>query len=143
MIGQGRLPTLIVGSYHILETLIVTSYRHGGNVYQGDVVSEIGDLYPGAEVEKVGRTTGATSGTVSGAMLQYWDNGAPTYEIAIIVPEDVVFADTGDSGACVVVQENGIYKAAGLLIGKTRQQGITLATPLRLILQTAEDYEWA
>ncbi|RPA94864.1 hypothetical protein L873DRAFT_1934942 [Choiromyces venosus 120613-1] len=117
--------------------------RCGGNIYQGDRISEIGDLYPGAKVEKIGRSTGRTRGEVNRTMLQHWDNGAATYEIAIIGPAGETFADKGDSGGCVFVNQDGTYKAAGLLIGKTQESNITFATPLRLILQTAGDYEWA
>ncbi|RPA96920.1 hypothetical protein L873DRAFT_1791356 [Choiromyces venosus 120613-1] len=117
--------------------------RYGANLYEGEHISEIGDLYPGAKVEKIGRSTGITCGEVNRAMLQHWDNGAATYEIAIIGPAGENFADRGDSGGCVLVDQDGTYKAAGLLIGKCQQSNIAFATPLRLILQMAGDYEWA
>jgi len=100
-------------------------------------------LYPGANIEKIGRSTGATSGVVNSIMLQYWQNGAPTFEIAIIGGIGEGFANRGDSGGCVLTQENGEYKASGLMIGKVLQSNIGFATPLRSILQTAGDYEWA
>ena len=78
-------------------------------------------------------------------MLQHWDQGAVTFEIAIIGHPGVTFANRGDSGGCVLVhEEDGTYKAAGLLIGKVQESNIAFATPLRLILQTAGGkYQWA
>jgi len=78
-------------------------------------------------------------------MLQHWDEGATTFEIAIIGHSGVTFANKGDSGGCVLVlEEDGTYKAAGLLIGKVQEANIAFATPLRLILQTAGgNYQWA
>jgi len=76
-------------------------------------------------------------------MLQHWDLGAATYEIAIIGHAGTTFANRGDSGACVFVHEDGKYKAAGLLIGKVQESNITFATPLRLVLETSGGYEWA
>ncbi|KAG0126989.1 hypothetical protein HOY82DRAFT_626418 [Tuber indicum] len=117
--------------------------RYGGNIYHDEAVSEVGDLYPGAIVEKVGRTTGTTFGTVNPAVLVVWDRGSPTYEIAIVGMKNDIFARVGDSGGCVFENRDETYKAAGLLIGKNREGGITYATPLRLLLQTTGDYEWA
>ncbi|PUU73730.1 hypothetical protein B9Z19DRAFT_1068742 [Tuber borchii] len=107
------------------------------------VLLDIGDLYPGAIVAKMGRSTGATCGVVNGAMLQHWENGASTHEIAIIGHSGETFANRGDSGGCVFTLEGEEYKASGMLIGKVRDANISFATPLRLILQSAGDYEWA
>jgi len=126
---------------HNTNFLKIISY--GGNFYQNVRIEEIGDLYPGAKVEKIGRSTGRTRGVVSTIMLQRWDNGTATHEIAIIGPGDENFANKGDSGGCVFVDHNGRDKAAGLLIGKIQGSNITFATPLRLILHKAGDYVWA
>ncbi|KAG0640723.1 hypothetical protein HOY80DRAFT_1135746 [Tuber brumale] len=117
--------------------------RYGGNIYHDEAVSDVGDLYPGSVVEKMGRTTGTTFGTVNPAVLVTWDHGAPTFEIAIVGMKNDIFARVGDSGGCVFENQGGTYKAAGLLMGKNREGAITYATPLRLLLQTAGDYEWA
>jgi len=106
-------------------------------------VAEIGDLYPGASVEKVGRSTGSTQGVVNRVMLQHWENGASTHEVAIIGRGDEVFANRGDSGGCVLTQEGGKYKASGMMIGKVKQSNICFATPLRLILKMSGEYQWA
>ena len=116
--------------------------RYGGNIHNRDAVSEIGDLYPSAVVAKIGRTSGGTFGTVNPASLVVWDQGSLTFEIAIIGMEGATFARGGDSGACVFEIQDGTYKAAGLLIGKNDEGVIAYATPLRSLLQTAEDYEW-
>ena len=102
-------------------------------------------------MEKIGRTTAATRGEVNCVMLQHWDKGAATHEIAIIGPPGETFASRGDSGGCVFTteewQEEGKKKrekkASGLLIGKILMDNIAFATPFHLILQMAEDYEWA
>ena len=112
-------------------------------MYDDYPVSDIGDLYPDAVVEKVGRTSGTTFGTVNPASLVIWDQGYPTFEIAIIGIEGDTFAQVGDSGGCVFENQDGTYKAAGLLIGKNYGGVITYATPLRLLLQTTGDFEWA
>jgi len=75
-------------------------------------------------------------------MLQRWDRSGITYEIAIIGTEGP-FALKGDSGGCVFVKENGINKAAGILIGKSCQDSFALATPLNIILEYEPDYQWA
>ncbi|RPB00400.1 hypothetical protein L873DRAFT_1899888 [Choiromyces venosus 120613-1] len=116
--------------------------RYGGNVYEGDTISETGDLYPGVEVEKIGRSTGTRCGHVNGVMLLHWDAGQIAHDIAII-GTGRSFADMGDSGGCVFVNVNGTYKAAGILIAKNRLHNFALATPLRMILDSAGDYEWA
>jgi hypothetical protein len=117
--------------------------RYGENIYQGDRISDVGDLYPGLSVQKIGRSTGVTCGKVNRATLIHWDNGAPTHEIAIIAPRGKPFASSGDPGGCVFGVEDGQYKAAGLLIGKAVEANIAFATPLYLILQMAGDYHWA
>ncbi|PWW72574.1 hypothetical protein C7212DRAFT_366492 [Tuber magnatum] len=117
--------------------------RYGGNIYDDRAVSDVGDLYPSALVEKVGRTTRRTMGTVNPAVLVIWDRGSPTFEVAIIGIDRNIFAGPGDSGGCVFENESGTYKAAGLLMGKNLEGNIAYATPLRLLLQTAGDYEWA
>lgn len=113
-------------------------------MYDGSVVDQSGELYPGASVEKIGRTTGIQCGTVNGIMLQRWDSDAnnATYEIAIVGAQGP-FALKGDSGACVLVKENGASKAAGIVIGKSSENSFILATPLTIILKCASDFRWA
>jgi len=96
----------------------MVKYRYGGNIYHDDSVSDIGDLYPSAVVEKVGRTSGTIFGTVNPASLVVWDQGYPTFEIAITGMEGDTFARVGDSGGCVFENQDVTYKAAGLLIGR-------------------------
>ncbi|KAG0134956.1 hypothetical protein HOY82DRAFT_634069 [Tuber indicum] len=116
--------------------------RCGGNIYEGDRIAEIGYLYPWAEVEKMGRSSGIHCGKVNPSILQRWQSEEVSYEISIIGKHEI-FAEIGDSGGCVFVNENGRYKAAAILIGKTKNTGIVVATPLAMILDQAGDYEWA
>lgn len=91
----------------------------------------------------MGRTTGTRTGYVNGYLLQQWSGSESTYEIAI-VGDGIGFADIGDSGGCVfVVDSGGIYKAAGMLIGKNHLNNFTFATPLSMILDAAGEFEWA
>ena len=110
-------------------------------MYAGERVTEIGDLFPGAEVEKIGRTTGEKYGKVHSVMIQEWDGDESTYEIAIMGTGGP-FAGVGDSGGCVFLNDNDTIKAAGILIGKNVLNDFALATPLRLILDMAGGYEW-
>ncbi|RPA94869.1 hypothetical protein L873DRAFT_1934946 [Choiromyces venosus 120613-1] len=103
--------------------------RYDANLYEGDRISEIWDLYPRAKVEKIGCSAR--------------ENGAATYEIAIIGPVGENFANRGDSGGCMFVYQDGTYKASGLLIGQCQQSNITVATPLHFILLMDGDYKWA
>ena len=75
-------------------------------------------------------------------MIQEWDENDITYEIAIM-GTGRVFAEVGDSGGCVFVNDNDTYKAAGILIGKNKLNVLVLATPLHLILDIVWEYEWA
>jgi len=123
---------------------VCVSNRYGGNTYDGVLVPETGDLYPCVEVEKIGRSTGAKHGQVNGYHLQYWTGGQESYEVAIAsTGRGMVFADVGDSGGCVFAKENGVSKAAGILIGKNNLDDLFLATPLNIILRLAPAYRWA
>ncbi|KAG0131771.1 hypothetical protein HOY82DRAFT_607524 [Tuber indicum] len=130
-----------------LDFCIFSCYpsRYGGNIFDDVRVSEIGALYPEAVVDKVGRTTGSRRGLVNGYSVQHWHSSIETHEIAVMSKErgKMVFADTGDSGGCVFVKENGQYKAAGLLIGKNLETGFALVAPLAMVLEAAPGYEWA
>jgi len=75
-------------------------------------------------------------------LVQHWDDGHIIHDIAIIGIGGP-FAVRGDSGGCVFVEENGIYYAAGILMAATRLGVIALASPLDIILDCAQSYEWA
>ncbi|KAG0634234.1 hypothetical protein HOY80DRAFT_1060832 [Tuber brumale] len=92
---------------------------YGGNTYDGELAPETGDLYPDVEVEKIARSTGAKHGRVNGYYLQHLTGGQESYEVVIAsTGRGMVFAAVGDSGGCVFAKENGVSKAAGILIGK-------------------------
>lgn len=107
------------------------------------MVEQTAELYPGAIVKKIGRTTGTRTGYVNGYLLQHWSGSESTYEIAI-VGHGIDFAEVGDSGGCVfVVDSDGMFKAAGMLIGKNFHNSFVFATPLSMILDAAGEFEWA
>jgi hypothetical protein len=74
----------------------------------------MGLLKPKLAVQKCGRTTGIRKGTVNGFFLQSWDGGVVTTEIAILGKTN--FADKGDSGSCVITDED-FPQAVGMVIG--------------------------
>ncbi|RPB00388.1 hypothetical protein L873DRAFT_811915 [Choiromyces venosus 120613-1] len=117
--------------------------RYGGNVYDGEAIEQTGVLYPGAEVEKIGRTTGAQNGYVNCFFLQRWHSSVSTHEIAIIGELGRSFAEVRDSGGCVFVKVNHGYQAAGILIGINQKNDFAIVTPLDLILASVPEYEWA
>ncbi|KAG0643234.1 hypothetical protein HOY80DRAFT_946694 [Tuber brumale] len=120
----------------------IDAARYGGNIYDGEIIEETGFLYPGAHVEKIGRSTGPQDGVVNGYFLQRWHSSQSTHEIAI-VSNGGAFAELGDAGGCVFEKSNEGNKAAGIVIGTNRRDDFTLATPLDLILTSAPQYTWA
>jgi hypothetical protein len=119
--------------------LVLTNLRVGGNVCETEIIGRVGLLGPGDKVLKVGRTTGITRGRVNGYYLQIWIGGGETQEICIIGDFGKVFADRGDSGACLLLEDehDGTRSAAGELIGKNLLRDIVFATPLPTILEHA------
>ncbi|KAG0643235.1 hypothetical protein HOY80DRAFT_1095829 [Tuber brumale] len=118
--------------------------RYGGNIYDGEIIEQRGFLYPGALVEKMGRTTEVRDRVVNGYFLQRWHSSQPTYEVAIMRKGGGGgFAEVGDSGGCLFEKTDGGNKAAGILIGKNLENNFVLATPLDLILTSAPQYTWA
>jgi hypothetical protein len=100
----------------------------------------MGLLKPKLAVQKCGRTTGIRKGTVNGFFLQSWDGGVVTTEIAILGKTN--FADKGDSGSCVITDED-FPQAVGMVIGKNRLNHFVFVTPLGSILHAAGGgYEW-
>jgi len=80
----------------------------------------------GMQVEKTGRATGYTTGTVfevAATIAVQFDLGMLTFENQLMIRSDAgVFSDGGDSGAIVVDRESG--RATGLLIGGVSQFAI-------------------
>ncbi len=77
------------------------------------------DAVDGMRVEKTGRTTGYTTGTVfdvSATVTVHYDLGDLIFEDQILIRADPgSFSDVGDSGALIVDQASG--RGTGLLIG--------------------------
>ena len=80
----------------------------------------------GMRVEKTGRATGYTTGTVfdvSATAAVQFDLGMLTFEDQVLVRGDAGdFSDGGDSGSLIVDRESG--RATGLLIGGSPQFAI-------------------
>jgi hypothetical protein len=93
-------------------------------------------LAPQAPVEKLGRTTGRTSGTVNSAIVQRWADGHPSIEIGV-VGELHPFADLGDSGSlCLTPGPPGTdLSAGGLVVGKNNFINMALVTPMWAVLE--------
>ncbi|PUU80221.1 hypothetical protein B9Z19DRAFT_1063615 [Tuber borchii] len=117
--------------------------RFAGNIYDEITITSIGALYPGVQVEKIGRTTGVTEGHVNGFLLQRWVGAKATYEIAITGDKGLPFAAVGDSGGCVLVKANNQYLAGGILIGINTGNNFAIVTPFHLILAAVPEYVWA
>src|SRR5437868_136084 len=67
--------------------------------------------------------------------LVVWGGGFATHEIAIMGNGEVNFAPRGDSGALIMLKEEGkALKAAGLLHGINKMKHLALATPLQVVL---------
>lgn len=114
-----------------------------GSAY--DTPGLAGDLAAGQQVEKVGRTTGHTTGTVIGQM-------AGPYQVAYTVPgiaqafafvdpvfviqgNNGPFSQPGDSGSLITAMMGTDRVALGLVFAGD-QQGLAYAFPLRPILTT-------
>jgi len=71
-------------------------------------------------------------------VVGWWPDNA---RIAIICSQGP-FSLKRHSGGCVLAEENGIHKAAGVLITKNRVNSFALAIPLRIILTCTQEYRW-
>lgn len=84
------------------------------------------DAALGMKVEKTGRATGYTTGTVhdvSATVTVQFDLGRLVFQDQVVVTSDGgPFCDGGDSGSLVVDQQSG--RATGLLFGGGREFGI-------------------
>lgn len=116
-----------------------------------DTPSSVADLSPGLSVEKVGRTTGHTRGTILGEIVgampvnyvaQQYGFSGPAYFEQIFVAHGVgdLFSDGGDSGSLVThVDASGKRHAVGLVFagaidGSAAGGKRSLILPLRPIL---------
>ncbi len=102
----------------------------------------IGDAFldEGAQVAKIGRTTGKTRGRVTAFELDEvyvdFDIGALRFDDQIEIEGDGPFSDGGDSGSLIVGADR---RAVGLLFAGSDQggangQGLTYANPIRAVL---------
>lgn len=134
--------------FSLADPELVSSYQ--GAAY--DTPVEVGDLVPGLTVEKVGRTTGHTTGSVISRIYgahgvnygapQYGFNGVVFFEpMYAIVGNGGVFSAPGDSGSLITsVGADGVRRAVGLVVagmndGMAIGGTVTIALPLRPILE--------
>lgn len=121
----------------------VTSYQ--GNVY--DTPADAFDILPGQTVEKVGRTTGHTKGTVVGQIFGphpvkynvagYGDHISFFDPVFVIQGENGnPFSSPGDSGSLITIEQNGTRFGVGLVFAGNPSTGLTFALPLKPILAT-------
>lgn len=133
--------------FKLLNAASVSSHQR--DVY--DTPSVTGAMAPGMTVEKVGRTTGHTAGTV---LSQVYGATSINYQVQLYnfsgpVPFDPVFAitggadmfsDTGDSGSLITaLNPAGSRIAVGIVVGsmndgKAPGGKVTLALPIEPIL---------
>ena len=121
---------------------LVTSYQ--GAVY--DTPANSYDMLAGQTVEKVGRTTGHTSGVIVGQVIgphpvRYNTAGFGEH-ISFFDPVFAIqgvggmpFSQPGDSGSLITIQQNGERFAIGLVFAGN-PNGLSFALPLRPILAT-------
>lgn len=113
-----------------------------------DTPSDVADPVGGMLVEKVGRTTGRTSGVLLGVaasplgvaynIKEYGINKTVYFEEAWIVQgaHGAMFSRPGDSGSLVVgLHPDGTRKAVGLVFAGNEARGQSFILPLRPILQ--------
>jgi hypothetical protein len=114
-------------------------FRFGGNFYDpGDEEPVAGPvlLTPQDSVQKLGRTTGETYGTVNEAVVQKWADGHLTMEIGVISKNTGGFADLGDSGSlCMAVRSEVELFAGGLVVGINHFLNASLVTPMWAVLE--------
>jgi hypothetical protein len=133
--------------FRIRDANQVTSYQ--GDSY--DTPTTAIPLAAGMVVEKVGRTTGLTKGTVQCqiagplpivyAAPNYGFNGKVYYDPAFYITGDTdIFSDNGDSGSLIVTtQTDGTRTAVGLVVGGAASGAepggkITIALPIASVL---------
>jgi hypothetical protein len=159
---HSRALTMVVGSadnvtpsdnhdaaiFRIEDEALISSFQ--GSYYDSPAL--VGDFVPGMQVEKVGRTTGHSLGSVMGQVygahaVQY---NAPLYSFSGPVSFDPVFAivgtgdifsDNGDSGSLITsIGADGQRIAVGIVVGGRADSSApggktTIALPIRPILQ--------
>ncbi|RZL04511.1 MAG: hypothetical protein EOP36_00420 [Rubrivivax sp.] len=139
---------LDAATFRIADEAKVTSFQ--GNAYDTPFLSS--SLAAGMSVEKVGRTTGHTRGTVvariHGAFpvaysaAQHNFNGSVSFTpVFAIAGTGDLFSDSGDSGSLVTtIDQNGARRAVGIVIAGTADSGaaggkLTIVLPIEPTLQ--------
>lgn len=105
-----------------------------------------GDIAPGLEVSKVGRTTGVTTGKVRAIEIvdlqAQYRSIKRGFEGVIEIEGDGVnpFSQHGDSGSLIVDQKGYAVALlfAGSKYGGTNKQGLSFAIPIRTVLDSLD-----
>jgi hypothetical protein len=133
--------------FKIIKPSLVSSYQR--DAYDTPAIA--GDLTAGAEVEKVGRTTGHTKGKVRGLLfgatpIQYhasvYGFSGPVFFQNLFAIEGLTeaFSDSGDSGSLITsIDASGNRVAVGIVVGGGTDKSapgdkLTFALPIRPIL---------
>ncbi len=91
----------------------------------------------GQKVQKYGRTTSLTKGTIdaiNATVLVNYDSGAALFSNQIIVGSRRVFIAPGDSGSLLVTSPG--RNPVGLLFAGGREGRMAIANPIDLVLDT-------
>lgn len=129
----------------IADEALVTSFQ--GVSY--DTPADSFDMLAGQTVDKVGRTTGHTRGTIIGQIIgphpvRYSTAGYGEH-ISFFDPVFAIqgnggqpFSQPGDSGSLITIEQNGQRYAVGLVFAGNPNDGLSFALPLRPILATLD-----
>jgi len=132
----------------LVQKLLGLDWTGLGRTRSGLVQCWTDGIIAGSSVIKCGRTTATTYGKVNCIYLQRWISGAETTEIAVVgLAESGVFANRGDSGSALLLEQEGSLWAAGMVMGKNRQNEFVIVTPLQAIIRdlketTGVQYSW-
>lgn len=103
----------------------------------GGAVLGVGALEIDQDVYKYGRSTGPTTGVVSGIKcdVRLEKNGTETCEFFVSASDGTPFSRGGDSGAWVV---NTAGEVVGMVLGGCDQRSISYVTPMEFLLKRIE-----
>ncbi|MBA4786560.1 MAG: hypothetical protein H2039_00825 [Brevundimonas sp.] len=130
--------------FEITDQAAVSSYQ--GDAF--DTPAEVGTPRPGMKVEKIGRTTGHTTGViiaqavspvpVAYAVQEYNVRKTVFFDNVFVVHSTTAepFSKAGDSGSLIVQTDpDGVKRAVGLLFAGNPRTGETFILPLAEVLK--------
>lgn len=141
-----RMIPLTVAMPNVVDAALCATHDNivGSNNYFGQGAMSIGTAEDGLDVQKIGRTTGLTSGTVtafdlSAIPVDYSQLGTALFNevIEISGANGNPFSDHGDSGSLIYCPS--MNSAIGLLFaGSDRNRNITYANPIGVALDALD-----